>query len=60
MSEEDIRAKIDDIKGQLSGNRFEDMRLMQEIYELKKKLNPAIEDNPELDDDEDGCLYCGS
>jgi hypothetical protein len=33
---------------------------MQEIYDLKKKLNPEIENNPESDQDDEGCLYCGS
>ena len=41
------------------GNIFEDGELQQKIYELKKKLNPRIEKHPEEDDDE-GCLNCGS
>jgi len=58
-SEESVRARIDRLKGSLTGDLFQDMGTQQEIYELKKKLNPAIEDDPSLDDDED-CLYCGS
>lgn len=57
--EETINAKIADLKQQLTGDLFQDGELMQEIYELKKQLNPAIVDNP-AEDDDDGCLYCGS
>lgn len=59
MNEEEIKKQIDSLKATLTGDLFEDMGTQQEIYELKKKLNPAIEDDPSLDDDED-CLYCGS
>lgn len=59
MNEEEIKKQIDSLKSTLTGDLFEDMSTQQEIYELKKKLNPAIEDDPSLDDDED-CLYCGS
>lgn len=57
MSEEQIKQKIKELKETLSGNIFEDMETQQEIYELKKQLNPEIVDNPELDDDE-GCISC--
>jgi hypothetical protein len=61
MTEENIMGEIQDLKGKLTGNLFEDGELQQKIYELKKQLQPEIEANPELDnfDDED-CLYCGS
>ena len=59
MNEEEIKKQIDSLKATLTGDLFEDMGTQREIYELKKKLNPAIEDDPSLDDDED-CLYCGS
>ena len=59
MNEEEIKKQIEHLKSTLTGDLFEDMSTQQEIYELKKKLNPAIEDDPSLDDDED-CLYCGS
>lgn len=61
MSEEQIHAEINELKGKLTGNLFEDGETQQKIYELKKQLQPEIEENPELDnyDDED-CLYCGS
>ena len=55
-----IEQKIEELKAKLTGNIFEDGELMMEIYNLKKQLNPAIVDNPELDDDETGCLFCGS
>ena len=58
MTENEIKSKIEDLKKQLTGNLFEDMELQQEIYELKKVLNPRIEEHPEEDDDE--CLSCGS
>lgn len=56
----EIKEKIEELKGMLTGNLFEDGELMMQIYELKKQLNPEIETNPEVDEDEDGCLYCGS
>lgn len=61
MTEEKIMGEIQELKGKLTGNIFEDGELQQKIYELKKQLRPEIEENPELDnfDDED-CLYCGS
>jgi hypothetical protein len=38
---------------------FADGDIQQKIYDLKKQLNPRIEEHPEEDDDE-GCLNCGS
>lgn len=58
MTENEIQTKIAELKTKLTGNLFEDMELQQEIYELKKVLNPHIEEHPEEDDDE--CLSCGS
>ena len=55
-----LQEQIEELKAKLSGNMFQDLELMQQIYELKKQLNPEIETNPELDTDDDGCLYCGS
>jgi len=60
MSEEkDINAEIMALKSKLTGDLYEDMETHQQIYELKKQMNPEIEDNPELDQDDD-CLACGS
>lgn len=59
MTEEEIRAKIAELKATLTGNIFEDGETQQAIYDLKKQLNPRIEEHPEEDDDE-GCLNCGS
>lgn len=59
MNEEQIKAKIEELKSKLTGNLFEDGEIQQEIYELKKVLNPRIELHPEEDDDE-GCINCGS
>jgi hypothetical protein len=38
---------------------FADGEIQQEIYDLKKILNPRIAEHPEEDNDE-GCLNCGS
>lgn len=59
MNDKDINAEIRALKSKLTGNLFDDMQTQQEIYELKKILNPEIVTNPELDDD-DECLSCGS
>ena len=56
----EIKEQIEVLKAKLTGNLFEDGEVMQQIYELKKQLNPEIETNPEADDDEDGCVFCGS
>ena len=56
-----IEQKIEELKSFLTGDLYEDGDILQKIYELKKELNPAIVDNPELDDDDlEECLYCGS
>jgi len=55
-----IEEQITELKALLTGDLFQDGDLMQKIYELKKQLNPEIETNPEADEDEDGCLFCGS
>lgn len=61
MMESKIREEIKNLQSMLTGDIFKDGEIMQKIYLLKKELNPDIETNPELDDDdEDGCLYCGS
>lgn len=59
MTENEIKDKIAELRAKLTGNLFEDGEIQQEIYELKKVLNPRIEEHPEEDDDE-GCLSCGS
>lgn len=56
----EIEKQIENLKAKLTGNIFEDGELMMEIYNLKKQLNPEIETNPEADDDENDCLFCGS
>ena len=55
-----IEEQITELKAKLTGNIFEDGELMMEIQNLKKQLNPEIVDNPDLDDDETDCLFCGS
>lgn len=55
----EIKEQIEALKAKLTGNLFEDGEVMQQIYELKKQLNPEIENNPEADEDEDlGCIFC--
>ncbi|MEI8192826.1 MAG: hypothetical protein WCG64_03095 [Flavobacteriia bacterium] len=56
---EHIEQQIEALKAQLTGELFADLETQQQIYDLKKQLNPAIENNPELDQD-DECLSCGS
>lgn len=58
INKKDIEAEIKRLESKITGDMYEDMELMQQIYELKVILNPAIENNPEQDDDD--CLYCGS
>jgi hypothetical protein len=58
MTEAEVQSKINELKSKLTGDLFADMEFQQEIYELKKILNPRIEEHPEEDDDE--CLSCGS
>ena len=55
-----IKKEIEQLKAKLTGDIFQDGETMQKIYDLKKQLNPEIVDNPEADEDEDGCLFCGS
>jgi hypothetical protein len=57
--EEQIESQIKKLKSQLTGNLFADGEIQQEIYDLKKILNPRIAEHPEEDTDE-GCLNCGS
>jgi hypothetical protein len=54
-----IERKIEQLKKELTGNLFADGEIQQEIYDLKKILNPRIAEHPEEDNDE-GCLNCGS
>lgn len=58
MNEEKIKQQIEEYKALLTGDIFADGDIQQKIYELKKELNPAIVDNPELDNDI--CDSCGS
>ena len=56
--ENKIKEEIKSLQSMLTGDIFQDGEIMQKIYLLKKQLNPEIETNPELDDDDEGCLYC--
>ena len=57
MNEKDVKAEIKRLKTKITGDMYEDMETMQQIYDLRLILNPELENKPELDDD---CLYCGS
>ena len=59
MTPEEIKVKIEEYRSVLTGDIFQDGEIQQRIYELKKMLNPRIEEHPEEDDDE-RCLNCGS
>ena len=59
MTPEEIKSKIEEYRSVLTGDIFQDGEIQQKIYELKEMLNPRIEEHPEEDDDE-GCLNCGS
>lgn len=54
----EIKEQIEVLKAKLTGNLFEDGEVMQQIYDLKKQLNPEIINNPDADDDEEGCIFC--
>ncbi len=61
MSEQEIKDQIAQLKSQLTGDLFKDGETQQAIYDLKLKLQPEIETQPELDNyEEEECLYCGS
>ena len=55
---EKLQRQIEEMKTQLTGNLFDDMELHNQIYELKKLINPEIVNNPESDQEE--CLSCGA
>jgi hypothetical protein len=55
-----IKEEIEQLKGMLTGDLFQDLETHQKIYDLKKQLNPEIVENPELDDDFFTCEACGS
>lgn len=56
--EEQIKNQIEKLKSKLTGNLLEDLEIQQEIYDLKKILNPRIAEHPE--EDTEGCINCGS
>ena len=61
MEEKEIREKIEQLKSTLTGNLLDDCEIQNEIFQLKKQL--SLETNipiDKLDEEDDGCLYCGS
>jgi hypothetical protein len=53
-----MQEKINELKKRLTGNLYNDMDIHNEIYEIKKQMNPEIVNNPNQDQDE--CEACGS
>lgn len=53
-----MQEKIDELKKQLTGNLYDDMDIHNEIYQIKKQMNPEIVNNPQQDQDD--CEACGS
>lgn len=51
--------QIKDLESTLTGNLWDDAPTMAKIYELKKQITPVREEVLS-EEDEDGCLYCGS
>ena len=61
MEEKEIREKIEQLKSTLTGSLLDDCEIQNEIFQLKKQL--SLETNipiDKLDEEDDGCLYCGS
>lgn len=62
MEEKELKKKIDELRGTLTGDLFADMETQQEIYELKKQLSAlqgiTIEEYDANDDYV--CENCGS
>ena len=54
-----LEQQIQELETTLTGNLWDDAPTMAKIYELKKQLTP-VEESVEVDQDQDGCLYCGS
>lgn len=58
---EEIKSLIDKLRAELTGNLLEDCDIQAEIYELKKEIATlqglTIE---QVEEDDEGCLYCGS
>lgn len=59
MREEELKNEIEELKSALTGDLLADIEIQQKIYEIKKMLNPAIVERPDLDED-DECLSCGA
>ena len=52
---EDIKREIDELKGQLTGDMFQDMELKDKIHNLEMKLNGVKPEDSHFD-----CVGCGS
>ena len=55
---EQLKEKIEKLKGELTGNMFEDMEKREEIHSLEMKANNVTPHKPE--DSEFECFNCGS
>jgi len=52
---EDIKKEIDELKGQLTGDMFQDMDIKDKIHNLEMKLNGVKPEDSHFD-----CVGCGS
>jgi hypothetical protein len=52
---EEIKKEIDELKGQLTGDMFQDMELKDKIHNLEMKLNGVKPEDSHFD-----CVGCGS
>ena len=55
MDKEAIKKEIDELKGKLTGDMFEDMELKDKIHNLEMKLNGTKPTDSHFD-----CVGCGS
>jgi hypothetical protein len=55
MTKEGIQEEIDKLKGELTGDMFQDMELKDKIHNLEMKLNGTKPTDSHFD-----CIGCGS
>lgn len=60
MTEEQIDHKIEELKGQLVGDMFQDMDLQQQIMDLKRQKSEMISPTVRPDNSDFECVGCGS
>ena len=55
MDAEKLRAEIEELKAQLTGDMFKDMEIKDKIHNLEMKLNGVKPEDSHFD-----CIGCGS